>query len=50
MLEYLYSQNSMVPRIVITQNDKKTKLKAFLDLFSIFVNREYVGDKVFTTN
>jgi len=40
MLEYLYSQNSMVPRIVITQNDKKTKLKASLDLFSIFVNRE----------
>ncbi|MDP9750647.1 hypothetical protein [Thermoanaerobacter pentosaceus] len=49
MLEYLYSQNSMIPRI-ITQNDKKTKLKASLDLFSIFVNREYVGDKVFTTN
>ncbi|ADD02234.1 conserved hypothetical protein [Thermoanaerobacter mathranii subsp. mathranii str. A3] len=46
MLNYPYGQNSLAPGIIVSSDNGNANLKVPTDTFSIYVNEEYVGDKI----
>lgn len=46
MLNYPYGQNSLAPGIIVSSDNGNANLKVPTDTFSIYVNGEYVGEKI----